>query len=128
MKLNFELEETTISDIQNNLDPFAELFDHVLLKICWILFSISILIFSNPYYFLVIMYEKHGEDSMKRSLYNQLISQASYPIILHNLVCPSHCKPFQWDCNPYMCYASNCNEFAIKDYARITAKLIFDAL
>ena len=103
MKLTFELEETTISDIQNNLDPFAELFDHVLLKICWILLGIAILIFSNPYYFLVILYEKHGEDSMKRSLNNQLISQASYPIILHNLVC----KPLHLECNPNMCYISN---------------------
>jgi hypothetical protein len=103
MKLTFELEETTISDIQNNLDTFADLFDHVLLKICWILLSIAILIFSNPYYFLVILYEKHGEDSMKRSLYNQLIGQASYPTILHNLVC----KPLCLECNPNMCYISN---------------------
>ena len=128
MKLTLELDENTFSDIQHNLDPFSELFDNVLLKICWVFLVFGILIFSNPYYFLVILYEKHGEDSMKRSLYNQLISQASYPIILHNLVCASHCKPFQSDCNPYMCYAFNCNEFAIKDYARITAKLIFDAL
>ena len=87
MKLAFELNDISINDIQSNLDPFAELFDDVSLKICWILFSIAILIFSNPYYFLVILYEKHGEDWMKRSLYNQLISQASHPIILHNLVC-----------------------------------------
>ena len=87
MKLTFESKETAIDDIQNNLDPFAELFDDVALKICWILFGIAILIFSNPYYFLVIFYEKYGEDWMKRSLYNQLISQASHPIILHNLVC-----------------------------------------
>ena len=86
MKLTFELKDIKISDIQSNLDPFAELFDHVLLKICWILLGIAILIFSNPYYFLVILYEKNGEDRMKRSLYNQLISQASHPIILLNLV------------------------------------------
>ena len=94
MKLTFELEETTISDIQSNLDPFAELFDIVSLKICWILFSIAIHMFSNPYYCLIIWYEKYGEDWMKRSLYNQLIGQVSYPIILHNLVCvPPLCKP-----------------------------------
>ena len=86
MNHTFELEEITISDIQSNLDPFAELFDHVILKICWILLGIAILIFSNPYYFLVILYEKYGEDSMKRSLHNQLIGQVAYPIILHNLV------------------------------------------
>ena len=103
MKLTFELKDTTISDIQSNLDPFAELFDHVLLKICWILLGIAILIFSNPYYFLLILYEKHGEDSMKRSLYNQLIGQASYPTILHNLVC----KPLYLECNPNMCNISN---------------------
>ena len=102
MKLTFELEEITISDVQNNFDPFADLFDHVLLKICWILLGIAILIFSNPYYFLLILYEKHGEDSMKRSLYNQLIGQASYPTILHNLVC----IPLYLECNPNMCYIS----------------------
>ena len=92
MKLMFELEETTISAIQNNLDLFSELFNNFLLKICWVFLAFGILTFSNPYYYLVILYEKHGEDSMKRSLYNQLISQASYPIILHNLVCASHCN------------------------------------
>ena len=122
------MDKNAFSDIQHNLDPFSELFDNVLLKIYWVFLAFGILTFSNPYNYLVILYEKYGEDSMKRSLYNQLISQASYPIILHNLVCPSHCKPFQLDCNPYMCYASNCNKFAIKDYARITAKFIFDAL
>ena len=96
MKLAFELNDISINAIQSNLDPFAELFDHVLLKICWILLGIAILIFSNPYYFLLILYEKHGEDSMKRSLYNQLIGQASYPTILHNMVC-----------NPNMCYISS---------------------
>ena len=127
MKLTFELEETTISDIQNNLDPFSELFNNFLLKICWVFLAFGILTFSNTYYFLVILYQEHRDDSMKRCLYNQLISQASYPIILHNLVCASHCKPLQ----SYMCYASNCtkvNKFAIKDYAMITAKFIFDAL
>ena len=111
MKLTFELKDTTISDIQSNLDPFAELFDHVILKICWILLGIAILIFSNPYYFLVIFYEKYGEDWMKRSLYNQLIGQVSYPIILNNLVCvPPLCKPPRLECNLNMCYISRKQE------------------
>ena len=87
MNLTFELEETTVSDIQSNMDPLAELFNNALLKTCWIILGFAILFFSNPYYFLLILYEKHGEDSMKRSLYNQLIGQASYQIILHNSVC-----------------------------------------
>ena len=87
MNLTLELDEITISDILQNLDPFAELFDNVLLKICWIFLAFGILILTNVYYFLIILYEKHGEDSMKRSLFNQLISQASYPVLLHNLVC-----------------------------------------
>ena len=101
MKLTLELGEFTISDIQRNLDPFAELFNNVSLKICWVFLAFGILTFSNTYHFLVILYEKHGDDSIKRCLYNQLISQAPYPIILHtvivrpycNLVCASHCKP-----------------------------------
>ena len=87
MNLTLELDENTISDILRHLDPFAELFDNVLLKICWIFLAFGILTLTNIYYFLIILYEKHGEDSMKRSLFNQLIGQASYPIILHNLVC-----------------------------------------
>ena len=86
MNLTLELDGSTISNILRNLDPFAELFDNVLLKICWIFLAFGILFLTNIYYFLIILYEKHGEDRMKRSLYNQLISQASHPIILHNLV------------------------------------------
>ena len=87
MKLTFESDESTISDIHRNMDILAELFDNTLLKICWIFFAIGIFLLTNIYYFLIILYDKHGEDSMKRSLFNQLIGQASYPIILHNLVC-----------------------------------------
>ena len=125
MKLTLELDENTFSDIQHNLDPFSELFNNVLLKICWVFLAFGILIFSNPYYFLVILYEKHGEDSMKRSLYNQLISQASYPIILHNLVCASHCKPLQSDCNltrvmhPIALNQTICNYGLCKDYSKV---------
>ena len=87
MKLTFESDECTISDIHHNIDTLAELFDNILLKICWIFLAIGIFLLTNIYYFLIILYDKHGEDSMKRSLFNQLIGQGSYPIILHNLVC-----------------------------------------
>ena len=87
MNLTFEPDECTISDIHHNMDPLAELFDNIFLKICWIFLAFGILFLTNIYYFLIILYDKHGEDSMKRSLFNQLIGQGSYPIILHNLVC-----------------------------------------
>ena len=86
MNFTFESSECTISDIHHNMDPLAELFDNIFLKICWIFLAIGIILLTNIYYFLIILYDKHGEDSMKRSLFNQLIGQASYPIILHNLV------------------------------------------
>ena len=31
-------------------------------------------------------FDKYGEDSLKRSLNNQLISQVGYPVMLHNVI------------------------------------------
>jgi hypothetical protein len=42
---------------------------------------------SNAFYALLILYEKYGEDIMKRSITNQLWSQVAMGMILYNCVC-----------------------------------------
>ena len=68
------------------IDNFDELFDSLSLKICWaftVVTECSFLIIL----LLFIVFEKYGEDSMKRSLYNRLNSQCAYPVIINILFC-----------------------------------------
>ena len=67
-------------------DDFVDLFDSWLVKICWGLTMVSDFVVVNVLAILSILYEKHGEDSMKRSLYNQILSQVGYPVIIQNLI------------------------------------------
>ena len=63
------------------IDDFDELFDSLSLKICWaftVVTECSFLIIL----LLFILFEKYGEDSMKRSLYNRLNSQCVYSVII----------------------------------------------
>ena len=67
-------------------DDFKELFDSLAVKICWGSIMILELTFNNAFNFFFMMFDKYGEDSLKRSLNNQLISQVGYPVMLHNLI------------------------------------------
>ena len=69
-----------------NEDDFEELFDSVAVKVCWGTIMVVELTFNNAFNFFFIMFDKYGEDSLKRSLNNQLISQVGYPVMLHNLI------------------------------------------
>ena len=63
------------------IDDFDELFDSLSLKICWaftVVTEFPMLIIC----LLFILFEKYGEDSMKRSLYNRLNSQCVYSVII----------------------------------------------
>ena len=40
---------------------------------------------SIPLFYFFILFDKYGEDSMKRSLYNYLTSQMSYPVIIQGI-------------------------------------------
>ena len=68
------------------IDNFDELFDSLSLKICWaftVVTEFPMLIIC----LLFILFEKYGEDSMKRSLYNRLNSQCVYSVIISILFC-----------------------------------------
>ena len=71
----------------NLLDDFKDIFNPIPTRITYICLWIIYVTLSNAFYTLVILYEKYGEDIMKRSINNQLWSQVSLAMILYNCVC-----------------------------------------
>ena len=71
----------------NILDDFQDIFNPIGIRIIFISFWIIYVTLSNAFFALLILYEKYGEDTLKRSINNQLWSQAALAMILHNCVC-----------------------------------------
>ena len=78
------ISETKDGDI---LDDFKEIFNPIGLKIAYCSLWMIYMTLSNGFYALVFLYEKYGEDIMKRSINNQLWSQVGLSMILLNSVC-----------------------------------------
>ena len=68
------------------VDDFADLFSSSSVKICWALTMVTDFFVCIPLFFFFLLFDKYGEDSMKRSLYNYLTSQISYPVIIQSIV------------------------------------------
>ena len=68
------------------VDDFDEISNSPSLKICQIIKLLTDTFIINVLSVLYILYEKYGEDSMKRSKYNRLNSQFCYPVIISNLL------------------------------------------
>ena len=66
----------------NMIDDFAAVFDSLALKICVVLTTFMEFFLSLPLFFSLILYDRYGGDSMKRSLSNYLTSQIAYPVII----------------------------------------------
>ena len=71
---------TKIDQIEE--DDFSEEFDSHALKTCIGLTTFTELFVSLPLFYFLILFDKYGEDAMKRSLYNYLSSQIAYPVIV----------------------------------------------
>ena len=69
------------------LDDFREIFNAIGIRIIYFSFWIIYVTLSNAFYALLILYEKYGEDIMKRSINNQLVSQVGLAMLLFNCVC-----------------------------------------
>ena len=69
------------------LDDFEEISNSFSLQICWVFTLLTDFFISNVLAMLFILYDKYGEDSMKRSLCNRLTSQIAYPLIINNILC-----------------------------------------
>ena len=54
------------------VDDFEEISNSFSLKICWVFTLLTDYFISNVLAMLFILYDKYGEDSMKRSLCNRL--------------------------------------------------------
>jgi hypothetical protein len=68
------------------VDDFDEVSNSFSLKICFVFTTLADYFVSNVLAMLFILYDKCGEDSMKRSMYNRLNSQFAYPVIISNLL------------------------------------------
>ena len=64
------------------VDDFDEIYNSSSLQICYFLKLLTDFVISNVLCILFILYDKYGEDSMKRSLCNRLTSQFAYPVII----------------------------------------------
>ena len=91
LKINEKLIDSSpnIPETKNDniLDDFQDIFNPIGIRIIFLFFWIIYVTLSNAFFALLIMYEKYGEDIMKRSINNQLWSQAALAMILHNCVC-----------------------------------------
>ena len=70
----------------NIIDDFREIFNPMAIIIVYFSLWIIYVTLSNAFYALLILYEKYGEDIMKRSINNQLVSQLGLAMILHNCI------------------------------------------
>ena len=80
-----EVSEVSITQITVK-DDFEDFFDMTAIKICLTLTLLSEFFISNLLSLLFIMFDKYGEDSLKRSLFNQVIIQVSYSVIISSLI------------------------------------------
>ena len=77
-----EIFNNTLTKIDLIDDDFSEEFDSRSLKTCIGLSTFTELFISIPLFYFLLLFEKYGEDAMKRSLYNYLSSQIAYPVIV----------------------------------------------
>ena len=68
------------------VDDFDEIYNSSSLQICYFFKLLTDFFISNVLCILFILYDKYGEDSMKRSKYNRMTSQFCYPAIISNLL------------------------------------------
>ena len=66
----------------NMIDDFAAVFDSLALKICVALTTFMEFFLGLPLFYSLILFDRYGGDSMKRSLSNYLTSQIAYPVII----------------------------------------------
>ena len=71
---------------QITIDDFDELSNSFSLKIGFLFTILTDFFISDVLAMLFILYDKYGEDSMKRPIYNRLNSQFAYPVIISNLL------------------------------------------
>ena len=69
------------------LDDFKEIFNPIGIRIIYFSFWTIYMTLCNALWLSMVVYEKYGEDIMKRSIINHLLSQLCLAMILYNCVC-----------------------------------------
>ena len=85
----FELEKLSLSikkSPEDIVDDFRTMFDSLYLKIVVGILLFLVIFFHSALNLLVILFEKYGNDPMKRSIANLIVSQICYVATLSNIV------------------------------------------
>ena len=93
-EIDFKLKEKVVHSSDNIsetkeedvLDDFEGIFNSIGLRIAYFSFWIIFMTLSNCFFMIAILYEKYGEDIMKRSINNHLLSQLCLAMVLFNCV------------------------------------------
>ena len=64
------------------IDDFADIFIVTRFNIIFVILSALYLTISNIFWVSLMLYEKYGEDSLKRSINNQLVTQGGCAMII----------------------------------------------
>ena len=97
-----------------NIDDFKEIFNSIGLRLIYFSFWIIFMTLSNCFFMIAILYEKYGEDIMKRSIDNQLWSQLAMAMVLYNCVCITiflvrfNYGPLYFAVGAFESYSANC--------------------
>ena len=72
---------------KERVDDFEDLLNTSSIKISSGILCFLLITFTNAFNILVLMFEKHGGDPLKRSLINQITAEIGYSMIIHNTIC-----------------------------------------
>ena len=77
-----------ISELKDDeiLDDFKDIYDPIWIRILFFSSWIIYMTISNAFWLFMALYEKYGEDIMKRSINNHLLSQLCLAMVLFNCV------------------------------------------
>ena len=77
-----------ISELKDDeiLDDFKEIYNPIGIRIIFFSFWTIYMTISNAFWLFMALYEKYGEDIMKRSINNHLLSQLCLAMVLYNCV------------------------------------------
>ena len=64
------------------IDDFIDIFIVTRFNIIFVILAALYLTFSNVFWVSLMLYEKYGEDSLKRSINNQLVTQGGCAMII----------------------------------------------
>ena len=78
---NSDLNVSNFEDFEP-ADDFRDIFSVTRLNIIFVILPILYVTLTNAFWISLMLYEKYGEDSLKRSINNQLVTQGGCAMII----------------------------------------------